>query len=159
MRVGVLREEGAARLSPDTVLQLMERTRARVLVETGAGRDLLYREAGAQIVTSAEEVFARCQIVLKIGAPTPNELRLLRPGQVVIAAFDQLVNEADLPTCRESDAICFTSVTEVQLETLVTWNWKTAIEKCPDLKNALWAAEGKLRTLETYPASETYQEL
>lgn len=159
MRVGVLCEEGEAYLAPDAVAQLIEHTGARVLVETGAGRDSLYRTAGAQIVTSAEEVFARCQVVCKTDVPTSTELRLLRPGQLVLAAFDRLENWADQQACLDSGAICFVGVTGGQLETLVTWDWKITIEQHPDLKNALWAAEGKLRTSETNPASETYQQL
>lgn len=45
--------------------------------------DELYREAGAEIVTSAAEVFARADMVVKVKEPQPRECAMLRPGQVL----------------------------------------------------------------------------
>ena len=60
----------------------------QVIVESTAGdgigmSDELYREAGAEIVTSAAEVFARADLVVKVKEPQPRECAMLRPGQVL----------------------------------------------------------------------------
>ena len=60
----------------------------QVIVETGAGdgvglTDDLYRAAGAEIVDTAEEIFARADMVVKVKEPQPNECRMLREGQVL----------------------------------------------------------------------------
>ncbi|MCB1854546.1 MAG: alanine dehydrogenase [Pseudomonadales bacterium] len=60
----------------------------QVIVESTAGdgigmSDELYREAGAEIVTSAAEVFARADMVVKVKEPQPRECAMLRPGQVL----------------------------------------------------------------------------
>ncbi len=58
----------------------------QVLVETGAGAgigagDDAYREAGAAIAETAEEVFARSDMIVKVKEPQPAEWARLREGQ------------------------------------------------------------------------------
>jgi alanine dehydrogenase len=60
----------------------------KVIVETGAGAgagfaDEAYRAAGAEIVGTAGEVFARAELVVKVKEPQPEERRQLRAGQVL----------------------------------------------------------------------------
>ncbi|HEU0220823.1 MAG TPA: alanine dehydrogenase, partial [Paracoccaceae bacterium] len=60
----------------------------RVLVETHAGAgagfpDADYLAAGAEIVTTAEEVFARAELIVKVKEPQPAERRRLCAGQVL----------------------------------------------------------------------------
>jgi alanine dehydrogenase len=60
----------------------------RVIVETHAGAgigltDEMYRKAGAEIVGTAAEVFARADMVVKVKEPQPHECRMLREGQVL----------------------------------------------------------------------------
>jgi alanine dehydrogenase len=59
-----------------------------VLVESGAGAgigadDGAYRAAGAGIARTAEEVFARCDMIVKVKEPQPNEWVQLRSGQIL----------------------------------------------------------------------------
>jgi alanine dehydrogenase len=59
-----------------------------VLVQAGAGagshiRDAAYRDAGASIVSSAEEVWDRAELILKVKEPLPPEYPLLRPGRIL----------------------------------------------------------------------------
>jgi alanine dehydrogenase len=68
----------------------MEATRAGhgVIVETQAGAgagfsDDAYRAAGAEIVESAEEVFARAELIVKVKEPQAVERKRLREGQVL----------------------------------------------------------------------------
>jgi alanine dehydrogenase len=60
----------------------------RVLVESGAGEgsaisDREYQEAGAEIVESAKEVWARADLVVKVKEPQPSEYPYLRPGLIL----------------------------------------------------------------------------
>ena len=59
-----------------------------VLIETGAGvgagfTDADYLAAGAQILTTAEEVFAQAAMIVKVKEPQPVERARLREGQVL----------------------------------------------------------------------------
>jgi len=59
-----------------------------VVVQAGAGlasslTDNEYREAGAQIVPSAAEVWSRADLVVKVKEPQPSEYALFRPGLIL----------------------------------------------------------------------------
>ncbi|HEX6016601.1 MAG TPA: alanine dehydrogenase [Burkholderiaceae bacterium] len=61
-----------------------------VLVQAGAGAgigadDSAYEAAGATIVASAQVVYARSEMIVKVKEPQPAELRLLQPGQILFA--------------------------------------------------------------------------
>jgi alanine dehydrogenase len=61
----------------------------QVTVETGAGEnarytDLEYAEAGAQLVNSAEQVFAS-ELIIKTAPPTLDEIDWMQPNQVLIS--------------------------------------------------------------------------
>ncbi len=71
-----------------------ELTRAghRVLVETLAGAgsglgDEEYVRHGAEIVATADEVFGRADMIVKVKEPQEVECKLLRPGQIVFTYF------------------------------------------------------------------------
>ena len=56
-----------------------------VLLESGAGRgsgfdDPRYAGVGAEIVDSAEEVFQRADLLMKVKEPQPPEIEMLRDG-------------------------------------------------------------------------------
>jgi len=60
----------------------------QVIVETNAGAgigfgDDAYRQAGAEIVGSAEEIFAKAEMVVKVKEPQPAEYKQLREGQIL----------------------------------------------------------------------------
>jgi alanine dehydrogenase len=60
----------------------------QVIVQSGAGEgigqtDDMYREAGAEVVGGAEEIFARADMIVKVKEPQPEECRMLREGQVL----------------------------------------------------------------------------
>ena len=91
MLVGVPKEikpsEFRVGLTPEAV---REYTAAghRVIVETGAGLgidkdDDTYRKAGAEVVDTAAEVFARAGMVVKVKEPQPAEWVQLREGQIL----------------------------------------------------------------------------
>ena len=60
----------------------------QVIVQSGAGEgiglsDDMYREAGAEVVSTAAEVFERAEMVVKVKEPQPAECEMLREGQVL----------------------------------------------------------------------------
>lgn len=64
----------------------------RVVMEPGAGLgsglpDHDYLRAGAEMVATAEEVFAQADMIVKVKEPQPAEWELIRPGQVVFTYF------------------------------------------------------------------------
>ncbi|CAG4883571.1 Alanine dehydrogenase [Georgfuchsia toluolica] len=74
-------------MTPTGVRELANRGH-RILVQTGAGSgvglaDQQYAEAGAEVVDSADPVFAQAELIVKVKEPQPQELRLLRAGQVL----------------------------------------------------------------------------
>jgi len=74
-------------LTPTSVRELCAAGHG-VLAETGAGLgigmpDEAYRQAGAEIVGDADEVFARAEMVVKVKEPQPDECERLREGQIL----------------------------------------------------------------------------
>ena len=45
--------------------------------------DEMYRKAGAEIVETAEEIFERAEMIIKVKEPQPNECKMLRHGQIL----------------------------------------------------------------------------
>ena len=63
-----------------------------VLIEEGAGissgfTDDFYQAAGGEIVGSADDVWARAEMIMKVKEPLPEEYDLIRPGQTVFTYF------------------------------------------------------------------------
>lgn len=59
-----------------------------VLVQHNGGEAIgfdnaAYEHAGAEIVATAEEVFARAEMIIKVKEPQPNECNMLREGQLL----------------------------------------------------------------------------
>jgi len=86
--VGVPREvktdEHRVAITADGVLEMTHRD-VHVVIEAGAGSDSGisdddYRGAGAEIVASADAVWERADLVLKVKEPQPGEFRHLRAG-------------------------------------------------------------------------------
>jgi len=88
MRIGVPREikvhEYRVGLVPAGVRELVGAGH-EVLIETGAGagigvEDAHYRAAGASIAPGAAEVFARCDMIVKVKEPQPAECAVTAPN-------------------------------------------------------------------------------
>ena len=87
MRIGVPKEikvlENRVGLTPASVHELVEHGHA-VVVQHAAGQgigmdDAAYRDAGATIAVSADEIFATADMIVKVKEPQAEERRLLRP--------------------------------------------------------------------------------
>jgi proton-translocating NAD(P)+ transhydrogenase subunit alpha len=100
MIVGVPTErapgEHRVALTPDAVQRLAQRD-LTVLLEPGAGAgasllDDAYREAGAEIASSDEDVYTRADIVVRIGRVEPAEVTALRSGTVLVGYLRPLTD-------------------------------------------------------------------
>jgi alanine dehydrogenase len=74
-------------LVPASVRELVHHGH-QVTVQAGAGigagfDDAAYRAAGADIADSAEAIFARAEMIVKVKEPQPQETAMLRDGQVL----------------------------------------------------------------------------
>jgi len=88
-----------------------------VLVEHEAGvgagvPDEAYRAAGARIATTAEEVWARAEMIVKVKEPLPAEYERMRPGQIL---FTYLHLAADAGLTR---AVLDSGTTAIAYETV-----------------------------------------
>ena len=100
MNIGILKEingENRVSLLPEAI-GLVTKLHLNVLVETGAGAnsyasDRQYSEAGAEVI-SREKVIEKADLFLAINPPDEATLQKLRPGQVIIAAFNPYFNPA-----------------------------------------------------------------
>lgn len=91
MLIGVPKEvktdELRCGLTPESVHELVAHGH-QVIIETGAGLgiaadDSVYQAAGAEIVDSAETVFARAEMIVKVKEPQPQEIKLIRENQLL----------------------------------------------------------------------------
>ena len=82
-------QEKRVALVPSGVAGLTARGH-RVLVETQAGEhgkftDHAYSEAGGEIAYSAQEVYSKAKVILKVAPPTLEEIDLMQPGTILIS--------------------------------------------------------------------------
>ena len=100
MRVAVLKEarstENRVALVPLGVRALVKRG-LTVTVQSGAGEtsgisDLIYREAGAEIATNAQDTLKDAEVVLVVNPPPSNELDFLSEGSILVGFLDPLSN-------------------------------------------------------------------
>jgi alanine dehydrogenase len=91
MIVGILKEikteENRVSMTPAGV-EVMRQNGHILLVEKNAGvgsgfDDTAYRSAGAEIVATPQEIFARSEMVMHVKEPLPAEYALIRPDQIV----------------------------------------------------------------------------
>jgi len=91
MLIGVPKEikvrEYRVGLTPSSVRELVAHGHA-VLIESGAGEgigagDDAYMAAGASVIESAQEIFERAQLIIKVKEPQANERKWLKPEQIL----------------------------------------------------------------------------
>jgi len=106
-RVGLL-PVGGQLLSGDGHTVLVER-------EAGLGSgyfDAQYSAAGAQIVRTAEDIYAKAELIVKVKEPQPHEMALLREGQTIFCYFHFAASRELTVGCLEA------GITAVAYETL-----------------------------------------
>jgi alanine dehydrogenase len=120
MIIGVPKEikeqEQRVALLPSAAEQLKRRGHSMVVQKNaGVGSGYLddeYKKAGAEIADSAEEVFKRAEMIVKVKEPLPAEFPLLRRGQIL---FTYLHLAASKPL---TEALLKSGVTGIAYETI-----------------------------------------
>ena len=114
MLVGIPKEikihEYRVGLTPAGARELCAHGR-EVVVQTGAGSgvgltDEAYMNAGAQLVDSADEVFAKSDLIIKVKEPLPQECQLLREGQMLFTFLHLAPNPSLTSLLLNSGATC-----------------------------------------------------
>ncbi len=124
MLIGIPKEikthEYRVGLVPGSVREFVHHGHA-VIVETNAGigigfDDAAYAKAGAKIVASAAEVFAAAELIVKVKEPQPQEIALLRPGQVLFTYLHLAADKAQAEGLMRSGAVCIAYETVTDLK-------------------------------------------
>jgi alanine dehydrogenase len=122
MIIGIPKEikdhEYRAGMTPESVVELVHHGH-QVLVETqlGAGigvSDAAYHTAGAEVLDTPDELYARSEMIVKVKEPQAEECRMLRRGQVL---FTYLHLAPDL---QQTQALVASGVTAIAYETVST---------------------------------------
>ncbi len=120
MLIGVPKEikvhEYRVGLTPAGVRELVANGH-KVMVETNCGAAIgldndAYIAAGAEVVATAEEIFARAEMIVKVKEPQPHECRQMRAGQLL---FTYLHLAADP---EQAELLLQSGVTAVAYETV-----------------------------------------
>lgn len=124
MRIGTVREiknhEYRVGLTPESVGELVANGH-ELFVEAGAGlgigaSDEDYAGAGARIVATPDELFAMCDMVVKVKEPLASERAMLREGQLLFAYLHLAPDLEQTKDLMASGAICiaYETVTDNQ---------------------------------------------
>ncbi len=114
MRIGTPKEiknhEYRVGLTPESVTELVA-NQHEVLVETQAGSgigamDQDYMDAGARIVETAAEIFAECDMVVKVKEPQAVERAQLRKGQILYTYLHLAPDPDQTRELVNSGAVC-----------------------------------------------------
>lgn len=122
MRVGTVKEiktlEFRVGLTPAAVGELVQRGH-EVFVEAGAGigiglSDEDYVTAGARVVPTADEVFARSEMIVKVKEPQAKEIERLRPDHILFTYLHLAADPAQARGLTKSGAmaIAYETVTD-----------------------------------------------
>jgi alanine dehydrogenase len=120
MRIGVPKEikthEYRVGLVPGSARELIHRGH-EVMVETGAGAgigfpDDAYQAIGAKVLPSAAAVFGEAELVIKVKEPQPQEIALLRKGQVLFTYLHLAADKA------QAQGLARQGVTAIAYETV-----------------------------------------
>jgi alanine dehydrogenase len=124
MLIGVPKEiknhEYRVGLTPSSVKELVKHGH-QVMIEQDAGVAIdftneEYVAAGAEIVSSAEEIFARGEMIVKVKEPQPQECKMLREGQILYTYLHLAPDPDQTKLLLESGATCvaYETVTDAE---------------------------------------------
>ena len=114
MRIGCPKEiknrEYRVGLTPESAGELVANGH-EVWMESGAGAgigafDSDYTDRGAKVVAGADEVFAECEMIVKVKEPQPEEIARLREGQLLYTYLHLAPDAAQTEGLIKSGATC-----------------------------------------------------
>ena len=114
MKIGVPKEiknhEYRVGLTPASVREFVAHGHA-VQVQAGAGAaigldDAQYRAAGATLADTAQEVFAKADMIVKVKEPQPQECAMLRPGQLLYTYLHLAPDPEQTAALVQSGSVC-----------------------------------------------------
>ncbi len=122
MLIGVPKEiknhEYRVGMTPATVREAIKHGH-KVLVQAEAGASIGltdddYKRAGAEMAASAEDIFKRAEMIVKVKEPQPNECRMLRENQILFTYLHLAPDpaQADLLMKSGVSAIAYETVTD-----------------------------------------------
>ncbi|MDT8340186.1 MAG: alanine dehydrogenase [Longimicrobiales bacterium] len=105
----IKREEYRVALTPAGA-EALTHAGHQVVVERGAGlhsgfTDDFYQNAGAEVVDTAEEVWARTEMIMKVKEPIEPEWPRMRPGQLLFTYFHFAASESLTRAVMDSGAV------------------------------------------------------
>ncbi len=113
MKIGIPKEiknhEYRVGLAPAGVRELSHQGH-KVFVEDNAGMGIgadnaIYEAAGATIIKTAEEIFATCDMIIKVKEPQANECKMLREGQLLFTYLHLAPDPEQTKLLMESGAV------------------------------------------------------
>ena len=103
-------EEYRIGLTPAGVRELVHHGHEVMVQKDGAltigFEDSHYRNAGAEIVTTAEQIYERAGMIIKVKEPQPDECAMLRPGQVLFTYLHLAPDPQQANMLLDSGATC-----------------------------------------------------
>ncbi len=122
MRIGVPKEikvqEHRIGMTPVSVRELVDHGHEVWVEQDAAARQGLsnddYRKAGARIIKTAAEIFAKCDMIVKVKEPQPAECRMLREGQTLFTYLHLAPDPA------QTKALVKSGVTAIAYETVTS---------------------------------------
>ena len=144
MIIGIPKEikeqEQRVALLPSAAEQLIRRGHS-VLVQKDAGLgsgypDEDYVKAGAEIVDTAKEVFARAEIIVKVKEPLKGEFPLLRKGQILFTYLHLAASKS------LTEALLDSGVTAVAYETIQVGNKLPLLEPMSEIAGRMSVVMG-----------------
>ncbi|MEO5644032.1 MAG: Re/Si-specific NAD(P)(+) transhydrogenase subunit alpha [Bacteroidia bacterium] len=96
-------KENRVALTPDVVKDLVKKG-FEVTVETGAGMnsffsDEAYTTAGAQLVSDAKKLYSEADVILKVNAPSPEEIAGMKKGAILLSFLFAATNPDVVNAC------------------------------------------------------------
>ena len=84
-------------ITPDIIKKYTD-LKFSVLLENNYGEhlginDQVYKKKGANLCSSAKEVFERSEIILKVNSPSKEEINLIKSQSILIGQFDQFIDK------------------------------------------------------------------
>ena len=104
-------KENRVALTPDVVKDLVKKG-FEVTIQNGAGlnsffSDEAYAAAGAQLVSDSKKIYADADVVLKVNAPSPEEISGMKKGGILLSFMWAATNPAFVDACVKAGISAF----------------------------------------------------